>query len=248
MDRGRPLKPLEVSGSTREELESLSRSLSLAAGLVSRAKIVLLCADGFDNKAVAEEVGTSRQTVGKWRERFRTQGLMGLYDERRPGKPRSIEDDEVMVLLRKDTRHRACRRQHALELPFHGRTRRGCPSPRFTASGKRSISNLIARSTSSSPPIRSSSRRSTISSDSTSTHPTTRWCSASTRRARPRRWSETQPLLPLGLGYVEGVTHGYIRHGTTTLFAALDVATGQILAQCKPRHRHQEFSELSQAH
>ena len=66
---------------------SLSRvPSSLAAGLVSRAKIVLLCADGFDNKAVAEEVGTSRQTVGKWRERFRTQGLMGLYDERRPGK------------------------------------------------------------------------------------------------------------------------------------------------------------------
>ncbi len=101
MDRGRPLKPLEVSGSTREELESLSRSLSLPAGLVSRAEIVLLCANGLDNKAVAEEVGTSRQTVGKWRERFRTQGLMGLYDERRPGKPRSIEDDEVMVLLRK---------------------------------------------------------------------------------------------------------------------------------------------------
>ena len=68
---------------------------------MSRAEIVLLCADGLDNKAVAEEVGTSRQTVGKWRERFRTQGLMGLYDERRPGKPRSIEDDEVMVLLQK---------------------------------------------------------------------------------------------------------------------------------------------------
>ena len=51
----------------------------------------------------------------------------------------------------------------------------------------------------------------------------------------------TQPLLPLGLGYVEGVTHGYTRHGTTTLFAALDIATGRVLAQCKPRHRHQEF-------
>jgi len=51
----------------------------------------------------------------------------------------------------------------------------------------------------------------------------------------------TQPLLPLGLGYVEGVTHDYIRHGTTTLFAALDVATGEVIAQCKPRHRHQEF-------
>jgi transposase len=51
----------------------------------------------------------------------------------------------------------------------------------------------------------------------------------------------TQPLLPLGLGYVEGVTHDYIRHGTTTLFAALDVANGEVIAQCKARHRHQEF-------
>ena len=51
----------------------------------------------------------------------------------------------------------------------------------------------------------------------------------------------TQPLLPMGLGYVEGVTHDYIRHGTTNLFAALDVATGEVLTQCRPRHRHQEF-------
>ena len=58
----------------------------------------------------------------------------------------------------------------------------------------------------------------------------------------------TQPLLPLGLGYVEGVTHGYIRHGTTTLFAALDVATGQVLTQCKPRHRPSGVSELPEAH
>ena len=51
----------------------------------------------------------------------------------------------------------------------------------------------------------------------------------------------TQPLLPMGLGYVEGVTHDYVRHGTTTLFAALNAATGEVIAQCKPRHRHQEF-------
>ena len=101
MARGRPLKPLELSGAAREELQSLARSRSLPAGLVSRAEIVLLCADGLDNKTVAETVGTSRQTVGKWRERFRRQGLMGLYDERRPGKPRSIEDDEIMVLLKR---------------------------------------------------------------------------------------------------------------------------------------------------
>ena len=101
MPRGRPLKALEVSQGAREELESLVRSRSLPAGLVRRAEIVLLCAGGLDNRAVAERVRTSRQTVGKWRERFRTQGLMGLYDERRPGKPRSIKDDEIMVLLKR---------------------------------------------------------------------------------------------------------------------------------------------------
>ncbi len=61
------------------------------------------------------------------------------------------------------------------------------------------------------------------------------------RRARCKPLERTQPLLPMGFGYVEGVTHDYKRHGTTTLFAALDVLTGQVLAQCKPRHRHQEF-------
>ena len=101
MPRGRPLKALEVSQGAREELQSVVRSRSLPAGLVRRAEIVLLCADGLDNQAVAERVRTSRQTVGKWRERFRTQGLMGLYDERKPGRPRSIEDDELMVVLRR---------------------------------------------------------------------------------------------------------------------------------------------------
>ena len=61
-------------------------------------------------------------------------------------------------------------------------------------------------------------------------------------KSQTQALERTQPLLPLGLGYVEGVTHGYIRHGTTTIFAALDVATGQVIAQCKPRHRHQEFA------
>jgi len=101
MAGGRPLKPLEVSGPTMEELQSLSRSRTLPAGLVRRGRIVLLCAERLANKAVAEEVGTSRQTVGQWRERFRTQGLMSLYDERRPGRPRSIEGDEILELVQK---------------------------------------------------------------------------------------------------------------------------------------------------
>ncbi len=101
MARGRPLKPLAVSQDTREELASLARSRSLPAGLVRRAELVLLCAEGLDNATVAERLGVSRQTVGKWRERFRTQGLMGLYDEHRPGRPRSLPDETLMTLLRK---------------------------------------------------------------------------------------------------------------------------------------------------
>ena len=86
MARGLPLPPLTVSPDAREELASMARSRSLPAGLVCRAQIVLLCAEGLDNTTVATRVRVSRQTVGKWRACFRTQVLMGLYDERRPGR------------------------------------------------------------------------------------------------------------------------------------------------------------------
>ena len=90
-----------VSRGARQELEALARSRSLPVGLVRRAEIVLLCANGLDNRTVAERARVNRRTVGKWRERFRTQGLMDLYDERRPGRPHSIEDDELMTLLQR---------------------------------------------------------------------------------------------------------------------------------------------------
>ena len=240
MDRGRPLKPLEVSRGTREELESLSRSLSLAAGLVSRAQIVLLCADGFDNKAVAEEVGTSRQTVGKWRERFRTQGLMGLYDERRPGKPRSIEDGEVMVLLRRtlDTE------------PPDGSTHWSCRSMADTTAVSKSTVHRVWKAFNIQPHRQKHFKLSTDPFFVEKVHdivglylnpPDNAMVLCVDEKGQTQALERTQPLLPLGLGYVEGVTHGYIRHGTTTLFAALNVATGQVLTQCKRRHRHQEF-------
>ena len=101
---GRPSKPLSVSPETRGELESLAGSRSLPMGLVRRAKIVLLYDDGLTRNEVATQVGVTPQTAGKWRERFRTQGLMGLYDERRPGKPRTIEDEAVAELIRKTLR------------------------------------------------------------------------------------------------------------------------------------------------
>ena len=240
MSRGRPLKELEVSQGAREELESLVRSRSLPAGLVRRAEIVLLCADGLDNKAVAERVRTSRQTVGKWRERFRTQGLMGLYDERRPGKPRSIKDDEIMVLL-----------QRTLETePADGSTHWSCRSMADAAGVSKSTVHRVWTAFNIQPHRQKHFKLSTDPFFAEKVRdivglylnpPDNAMVLCVDEKSQTQALERTQPLLPLGLGYVEGVTHGYIRHGTTNLFAALDVATGQVIAQCKPRHRHQEF-------
>ena len=152
----------------------VKRALSL-----SRAK---MC-HGFDNKAVAEEVGTSRQTVGKW-QRFRTQGLMGLYDERRPGKPRSKMTKSWCCCARHSTR------AFGVAVPWP--TRRGCPSPRFTASGKRSPEALQALHR----PFFVEKVHDIVGLYLNP--PDNRWCSASTRRARPRRWSEPSLCCPLG--------------------------------------------------
>lgn len=240
MPRGRPLKELEVSEETRKELESLARSRSLPAGLVSRAQIVLLCADGLNNATVSEIVGLSRQTVGKWRERYRTQGLMGLYEERRPGKPRSIEDEEIMELIAKTLK----------APPPEGSTHWSCRSMAEATGLSKSTVHRVWRAFGLQPHRQKHFQLSTDPFFAEKVHdivglylnpPEHALVLCVDEKSQTQALERTQPLLPLGLGYVEGVTHGYIRHGTTSLFAALDIASGQVLTQCKRRHRHQEF-------
>ena len=236
---GRPSKPLSVSPETRGELESLAGSRSLPMGLVRRAKIVLLYDDGLTRNEVATQVGVTPQTAGKWRERFRTQGLMGLYDERRPGKPRTIEDEAVAELIRKTLRtepedgtHWSCR-SLAAETGIS------------KSSVQRTLSALGIQ-----PHRQKTFELSTDPFFVEKVHdivglylnpPDHAMVLCVDEKSQTQALERTQPLLPMGLGYVEGVTHDYIRHGTTTLFAALDVATGQVLTQCSRRHRHQEF-------
>lgn len=240
---GRPLQPLEVSPQTRTELESLVRSRSLPAGLVQRARIVLRCDDGLSNQRVADELGLSRQTVGKWRERFRIQGLMGLYDERRPGRPRTIEEEAIMELLHR-TLHSA---------PEDGSTHWSVRSmAEETGLSKSTIQRTWAAF--GIQPHRQKTFK--LSTDPFFAEkvidivglyldpPDHAMVLCVDEKSQTQALERTQPLLPLGLGYVEGVTHDYIRHGTTTLFAALDVATGRVLTQCKRRHRHQEFLQF----
>src|SRR5688572_17234363 len=96
---GRPLPQLKLSEEDRAELGRLSRRSRVNRNLAFRARIVLLCADGLKNSAVADELRTTNQTVGKWRQRFVDAGLNALYDEPRVGAPRSIRDDEVEAVV-----------------------------------------------------------------------------------------------------------------------------------------------------
>lgn len=239
---GRPLAPLTLTDSEREELVSMTRSRSMPQSLASRARVVLLAADGMSNTEIAERMGLSKPTVGIWRDRYRTQRLAGLYDEPRPGGPRSIEDEQVATLLRKtlktkprDGTHWSCRSiaaetklskstvqrvWKAFGLQPHRQKHFKISTDPFFVEKVRDIVGLYLN-----PPDHAV----VLCVD---------------EKSQIQALDRTQPLLPLGLGYVEGVTHDYVRHGTTTLFAALDIATGRVLADCKARHRHQEFLQF----
>jgi len=239
---GRPLKALNFSPQAREQLISIARSRTLPHALVLRSRIALLAGDGWSNTNIADKLSLSRPTVGKWRQRFLDRGIQGLYDDLRPGGPRSIEDERIAALVRKTLRtkpkdgtHWSCRSMAAetkiskstvqrvwktFGLQPHRRRYFKLSTDPFFVEKVRDIVGLYLH-----PPDKAL----VLCVD---------------EKSQIQALDRTQPLLPIGLGYVEGVTHDYVRHGTTTLFAALDVASGRVLTQCKPRHRHQEFLQF----
>jgi putative transposase len=230
---------VSLDGRQREQLEAFARSRSLPHGLVMRAKIVLEAAGGAQNQHIGQKLGVSRITVSKWRERFVREGIEGLYDECRSGRPRSIDDEQVAELVNKtlhskpegstqwstrdmgqetgiskSTVHRVW---SAFGLKPHRQETFKLSTDPFFIEKLRDIVGLYLN-----PPQNAL----VLCVDEKSQ------CQALER---------SQPLLPMGLGYVEGATHDYERHGTTTLFAALDIANGQVITDCKPRHRNGEF-------
>lgn len=177
--------------------------------------------------------------MGKWRKRFVEHRLAGLYDELRPGRPRTIEDEKIAALLNRTlsrkpvgSTHWSIRQAahasgiskstvqrlfHAFALqPHRSRGFKLLTDP-FFVDKVRDVVGLYLN-----PPDKAL----VLCVD---------------EKSQIQALNRTQPVLPMGLGYVEGITHDYVRHGTTTLFAALDVATGAVFTECKPRHRHQEF-------
>jgi putative transposase len=236
---GRPKKPIVLSPADRQQLSAIAGSHSMPHGLVMRARMVLLAADGLPNAEIASRLGYSQQSVCLWRKRYLDQGIQGLHDELKPGRPRTISDEKVATLVRRTLKTKpgngthwtirsianetrisnttVYRIWHAFGLQPHRQKHFKLSTDPFFVEKVRDIVGLYL-----SPPENAV----VLCVD---------------EKSQIQALERTQPMLPLGLGYVEGVTHDYERHGTTTLFAALDIAKGNVLAQCKQRHRHQEY-------
>jgi len=239
---GRELAALELSEAERAELGSLANRRKTAQALALRARIVLACAEGGQNKVIAAHLGLDRQTVGKWRRRFFEHRLDGLRDEPRSGTPRTIDDARIEAVIVRtletlppDATHwssRSMARESGLSIstvqriwrafglqPHRLETFKLSTDPDFV--GKvRDVVGLYV-----SPPEHAL----VLCVD---------------EKSQIQALDRSQPVLPMRPGQPERRSHDYKRHGTTSLFAALDVATGRVIGQCFPRHRAAEFRKF----
>jgi len=240
MRTGRPKADLVLSSEERVQLQAFARSRSLPAALSNRARIILSSAEGEPNNSIAARLKLTKATVGKWRSRFLERRIAGLYDDVRPGKPRTIDDERVSQLI-KTTLH-----TKPADGSTHWSVRTVAAETGISKTSVQRYFQLFGLQ-----PHRSDAFK--LSNDPFFVEklrdvvglylspPDNALVLCVDEKSQCQALERTQPMLPLGLGYVEGVTHDYVRHGTTTLFAALNVLNGAVLAECKPRHRHQEF-------
>ena len=230
---------ISVTAEERAQLEAISRSRSLAHGVVRRAQIILGLADGLGSTELARHHQVSRPTIDRWRRRWCESGITGLHTELRSGRPRSVDDERVAELIQ-TTIHRKPKQA------THWSVRTLAAQTGLSPTTVHRYIRLFGLQ-----PHRAKSFK--LSNDPFFVEkvrdivglylnpPDNALVLCVDEKSQCQALERTQPVLPMGLGYVEGVTHDYVRHGTTTLFAALDVASGEVLAQCKRRHRHQEF-------
>lgn len=233
---------LVLSEAERAELASWAARRNTAQGLALRARIVLACAEGVENKDVAARLGVCANTVGKWRRRFIVERLNGLNDEPRSGAPRSIDDARIEAVIVKtleslptNATHWSSRdmsRASGLSVssvqriwrafglqPHRLETFKLSTDPDFVAK-VRDVVGLYM-----SPPDRAI----VLCVD---------------EKSQIQALDRSQPMLPMRPGQAARRTHDYKRHGTTSLFAALDVATGRVIGKCYPRHRATEFRKF----
>jgi transposase len=239
MRTGRPKKPLEISDEDRDKLQTIARRPKSAQAMAMRSRIVLSCGQGMSNSEVARKLHITSATVGKWRERFRNDGMDGLLDEPRVGAPRKITDRQIEEVVTKtlesmpansthwSTRLMAAemglsqnaivRIWHAFGLqPHRVENFKFSKDPQFVEK-VRDIVGLYLN-----PPDRAV----VVCLD---------------EKSQVQALNRTEPILPLAPGVPARQSHDYERHGVTSLFAAMDVASGVTISTCYRRHRHQEF-------
>ncbi len=242
MRKGRPITPLHLSIEERNTLTRYVRRPKTAQHLALRSRIVLRCAEGLTNKAVADELGISRPTVGKWRSRFVERRLDGLLDEPRPGAPRKVSDEKVERVI-----------ALPLESTPKGATHWSTRTMAQHVGVSHSMVNRIWRAFGLQPHRSETFKLSTDPlfiekvRDIVGLYldpPERALVLCVDEKSQIQALDRTQPLLPMNLGYSEHRTHNYIRHGTTSLFAALDIATGKVIGKCYRRHRAIEFKKF----
>lgn len=239
MPPGRPLQPLTVTAQQRATLQAWTQRRTTAQALALRARIILHAATGASNTMIARQERVSLPTVGKWRARFVTAGLDGLLDEPRPGVPRTIRDADVerviattLESLPPDATHWSIRR-----LARHVGLSRSAIAriwQAFALQPHRTTTFKLSKD-----PLFIEKVRDIVG---LYLHPPDRALVLCVdEKSQIQALDRTAPILPLGPGYPERRSHDYTRHGTTSLFAALDVATGRVLGTCHRRHRSVEF-------
>jgi transposase len=239
MPRGRAKALLVLTGEERETLERWARRPTTAQAVAQRARIVLRCATGQPNQVVARDVGVTRLTVGRWRQRFVTKRLDGLLDEPRPGAPRKITDADVERVVRltletapRDATHwstRAMARRCGLSQTAVSRIWRA-----FVLQPHRVKTFKLSKD-----PLFIDKVRDIVGLYLDPPDKALVLCVD--EKSQIQALDRTQPVLPMRPGQAERRTHDYTRHGTTTLFAALNTKSGEIIGECHPRHRAREF-------
>jgi transposase len=242
MRMGRPIPELVLTTEELETLQQWARRPHSAQALAQRARLVLACAQGKSNTAVSREMNLTLQTIGKWRSRFVVHRLEGLLDEPRPGAPRRIGDADVERVLTltleatpRDATHwstRSLARRCGMSQSAVSRIWRA-----FALQPHRSETFKLSRD-----PLFVEKVRDIVG---LYLHPPDRALVLCVdEKAQIQALNRTQPLLPMRPGQVERRTHDYQRHGTTSLFAALDVASGKVIGECHRRHRSIEFRKF----
>src|ERR1039457_7062145 len=239
MRTGRPKQPLKITDEDRGKLSMIARRPKSAQAMAMRARIVLRCGEGASNSEVARKLHITSPTVGKWRERFREFGLDGLLDEPRVGAPRKITDRQIEEVVTKTlesmpansthwstrlmatetglTQNAIVRIWRAFGLqPHRVENFKFSKDPQF-GEKVRDIVGLYLN-----PPDRAI----VLCVD---------------EKSQVQALNRTEPILPLAPGVPARQSHDYERHGVTSLFAAMDVASGVTISNCYRRHRHQEF-------